>query len=104
MNYHAHIYWKTSEEKNIALSLRIYLEEQGCSLGKIWDLPKGPHPLPMFQVKYNSGNQKKVEEYLKKTGLTILLHEDIGEDHVRDHTEGARWIGQPLSLNLTSFL
>ena len=100
MNYHAHIYWKSVEEKNIALSTRIYLEKQGCILGRIWDIPKGPHPLPMFQVKYNSSNQKKIEEYLKKTNLTILLHEDIGENHVRDHTEGARWIGKPLSLNL----
>ena len=46
--------------------------------------------------------QKNIEEYLKKISLTILLHEDIGDDHVRDHTEGARWIGKPLSLNLTA--
>ena len=57
MNYHAHIYWKSVEEKNIALSTRIYLEKQGCILGRIWDIPKGPHPLPMFQVKYNSKNK-----------------------------------------------
>ena len=91
MNYHAHIYWKTIEEKKIALSTRSYLQKQGCILGRIWDIPKGPHPLPMFQVKYNSKNQKQVEKYLKNTSLTILLHEDIGYDHVRDHTEGARW-------------
>ena len=100
MNYHAHIYWKSSKEKKIALSTRIYLKKQGCLIGKIWDIPKGPHPLPMFQAKYKSSNKKKIEGYLKKISLTILLHEDIGVDHVRDHTEGARWIGKPLSLNL----
>jgi aromatic ring-cleaving dioxygenase len=28
-----------------------------------------------------------------------LLHEDINDD-VRDHTEGARWLGEPLQLDL----
>ena len=99
MNYHAHIYWNNPKEKIEALSTRIYLEKQGCILGRIWETPKGPHPLPMFQVKYSSKNQNHVEEYLKNTSLTILLHEDIGHDHVRDHTVGARWIGETLSLN-----
>ena len=100
MNYHAHIYWKTLEEKKIALSTRLYLEKQGGILGRVWDGPKGPHPLPMFQVKYNSDNQKQIEEYLKKKSLTVLLHEDIGDDQIRNHTEGARWIGKPLTLDL----
>ena len=100
MNYHAHIYWNNPKEKIEALATRIYLEKKGCILGRVWDIPKGPHPLPMFQVKYSSKNQKQVEEYLKNTSLTILLHEDIGYDDIRDHTEGARWIGKPLSLGL----
>ncbi len=100
MKYHAHIYWKNPQEKTEALSTRIYLEKNGCLLGRVWDQPKGPHPLPMFQVKYNSNNKNKVENYLKNKNLTILLHEDIGEDDVRDHTEGARWIGKPLPLDL----
>tara|TARA_Y100001970_G_C13547738_1_gene515347 strand:+ start:123 stop:443 length:321 start_codon:yes stop_codon:yes gene_type:complete len=100
MNYHAHIYWKSQEEKKLALSTRVYLEKHGCVLGRVWDSPKGPHPLPMFQIKYNSSNKKKIEKYLINKNLTILLHEDIGKDHIRDHTIGARWIGAPLSLDL----
>ena len=100
MNYHAHIYWKNSEEREIALSLRNFLKDKGCQLGTVWDTPIGPHPLPMYQVMYDSSLQKEVEEYLRKKKLTILLHEDIGDDHVRDHTYGARWIGNPLSLYL----
>lgn len=32
-------------------------------------------------------------------GLTILLHEDTGDD-LRDHTEGTRWLGNELKLDL----
>ncbi|MEK9918917.1 MAG: DOPA 4,5-dioxygenase family protein [Pelagibacteraceae bacterium] len=100
MNYHAHVYWNNDQEKALAVSLRNHLKSLGCPLGRVIDVPIGPHPLPMFQVMYDSHNQKVVEDYLKKTNLSILLHEDIGEDHVRDHTKGARWIGKPLDLNL----
>ena len=100
MNYHAHIYWQDSEQRTKAMEARTYLHDNGCALGRIWDKPIGPHPLPMYQVMYNSSNQNCIETYLRTTGLNILLHEDIGDDHVRDHTEGARWIGVPQQLDL----
>ncbi len=100
MNYHAHIYWSTLEERQEAMSIRAYLHDNGCALGRIWDRPIGPHPLPMYQVMYDSSNKDCIEKYLKQSTLTILLHEDVGVDHVRDHTEGARWIGKTLELDL----
>jgi DOPA 4,5-dioxygenase len=100
MDYHAHVYWKDEAEKSLALSYRDTLKEFGCGLGYIWNMPIGPHPLPMYQVMYNSSNKELVELYLKTKSLSILLHEDIGVDHVRDHTDGARWINEPLELNL----
>ena len=100
MNYHAHIYWKHIGERVQALSLRSQLEALGCSLGKIHDQPIGPHPLPMYQARYDSSNQAEVESLLRTQTMSILLHEDIGVDHVRDHTDGARWINKPLDLNL----
>ena len=100
MNYHAHIYWKNTEEREKAMSVRTYLHDNGCALGRVWNIPIGPHPLPMYQVMYNSDNQSCIESYLTDTGLNILLHEDIGTNHVRDHTEGARWIGPAQELDL----
>ena len=94
MKYHAHIYWNNPQERHTAMWARTFLHDNGCGLGRIWDKPIGPHPLPMFQVMYDSTNQTCIEDFLAKTGLTILLHEDIGVNHVRDHTEGARWLGQ----------
>ena len=100
MKYHAHIYWKNSQERDMAMYIRTYLHDNGCALGRIWDQPIGPHPLPMYQVMYDSSNKNCIEDYLKLSTLSILLHEDIGQDHVRDHTEGARWIGDPQPLDL----
>lgn len=100
MNYHAHIYWKHLGERVQALSLRSQLVELGCGLGAVHDRPIGPHPLPMYQVMYDSSNQNAVESLLATQTMSILLHEDVGIDHVRDHTEGARWIGESLDLDL----
>lgn len=100
MKYHAHVYWRDTAEKKTALGLRSHLERLGCLLGQVHDHPIGPHPLPMYQVMYDTVKQPQVESFLNQTNLSILLHEDVGEDHVRDHTDGARWINQSLVLNL----
>lgn len=68
-------------------------------MGSIHEDAIGPHPHAMYQVNYNSNIAEEVENLLYKAKLHILLHEDTGDD-VRDHTEGVRWIGRPLDLNI----
>lgn len=99
MHYHAHIYWQNEDQRRESLHLRQPLQNLGCVLGTIHDEPIGPHPCAMYQVNYTSDIAKEVETLLYKAKLHILLHEDTGDD-VRDHTEGARWIGRPLVLNI----
>lgn len=99
MYYHAHVYWSTSEQRTAALNIRQQLTDLDCSLGRVWDKAIGPHPLPMYQVNYCTTIQEPVEQLLRSTGLTVLLHEDTGDD-LRDHTEGARWLGETLELDL----
>jgi len=104
MEYHAHVYWGNSAERNRAMMLREWLEKEGCIMGRVWDTPIGPHPLPMYQVIYNNGNKGRVESFLRANRETnsILLHESINDD-LRDHTYGARWLGKELILNLQIF-
>ena len=99
MRYHAHIYWQNEDQRREALSLREPLREMGAKVGSIHDEPIGPHPYAMYQVNYNSDIAETVEGLLSKTKLDILLHEDTGND-VRDHTEGTRWLGRELKLDL----
>lgn len=101
MHYHAHIYWNNNEERDIALSIREDLIQLGCQLGRVHDIAIGPHPLAMYQVNYDDGNKKLIEQLLisKSNGISILLHEDTGDD-IHDHTEGVRWINNPLPLDI----
>ena len=99
MHYHAHVYWQNEAQRREALLLRQPLAELGCQLGRIWEEAIGPHPYAMYQVNYNSNIAEEVEEMLASTKLDILLHEDTGDD-VRDHTQGARWIGRKLTLDI----
>ena len=104
MEYHAHIYWRDTKERARAISFRQHLADLDCELGRIWDMPIGPHPLPMYQIIYTSSNKDLVEKYLavNRSTNTILLHESINDD-LRDHTDGARWLGEALDLKLDFF-
>lgn len=99
MYYHAHIYWHNEDQRRRALLLRYPLEQLGCNLGRICEEPIGPHPQAMYQAGYHSDDAAKIEELLRESGLDVLLHEDTGDD-VRDHTHGARWLGNELKLDL----
>jgi aromatic ring-cleaving dioxygenase len=99
MHYHAHVYWKDDHQREIAVALREQLAVFGCPLGRIWDHAIGPHPLPMYQVNYDSGIAAAVVGLLSDKGLTVLLHEDTGDD-LHDHTHGVRWFGEPLDLDI----
>ena len=99
MHYHAHVYWSSEGERETALSIREGLKDLGLSLGRVWDVKVGPHPLPMYQVNYSDADAPAVEGLLSSSGLNVLLHEDTGDD-LRDHTEGARWLGDSLDLDL----
>ena len=104
MEYHAHIYWRDTKERARAISFRQALADLDCELGRVWDMPIGPHPLPMYQIIYTSSNKELVEQYLavNRSTNTVLLHESINDD-LRDHTDGARWLGEALELNLDIF-
>ena len=103
MHYHAHIYWSTPEDRSQAESIRNILFEISA-VGRMHDVPIGPHPRAMFQAIYSSENKEHVEGILNtmRGNLSILLHEAINDD-LRDHTEGARWLGTPLELKLDFF-
>ena len=99
MRYHAHVYWQNEDQRDRALRLRPTLVELGCEVGTMWDRPIGPHPRASYQANYTAANDDAVESLLASTGLAVLLHEDTGDD-MRDHTTGARWLGETLELDL----
>ena len=101
MNYDIHTYWRNNEERDEALRLRQLLNDNNVQTFSLVDIPIGPHPLPMFESHVSAEKLPAIEALLvaNRVNCSILIHEKTG-DHVYDHTKGARFLGEPLELNI----
>jgi DOPA 4,5-dioxygenase len=101
LNYDIHTYWRNSEERDEALKLKQILINNNVQTFSLVDVPIGPHPLPMFEAHVSAANLPAIEAQLvaNRVNCSILVHEKTN-DHMYDHTKGARWLGTPLELNL----
>ena len=101
MNYDIHIYWRNSNEREEALELQKVLIESDVQTFPFVEKPIGPHPYPMFESHVTTQTLPEIESLLvvNRISCSILIHEKTG-DHVYDHTKGARFLGEPLELNI----
>ena len=55
----------------------------------------------MFEAHVSAANLPAIEAQLvvNTVNCSILIHEKTN-NHMYDHTKGARWLGTPLQLNL----
>lgn len=105
--YHAHIYYSI-EERAAAEGLRQKFLNLTGSVGKpnilfvgqMADRGIGPHPLPQYEVHFVEEARADVVAMIEETGLRALVH-PLTDDDLADHTSLARWIGEPLALDLT---
>ena len=101
-SYHAHVYYSGAAAREAAAWLRQALEERfEVAMGNWHDQPIGPHPLPMYQVTFSTGEFPKVVPWLMLNHgqLSILIHPNT-EDSYRDHAEHALWLGTQRELRL----
>ncbi len=107
MILHAHVYYPL-EQKHLALTLHEEVAQkfggQLIKLSVLNDGPLGPHPLPTFELHFDSGLRDQILEFLKvnRRGLTVLIHEDTNDDH-RDHRDQIEWLGEPVELDFGFF-
>ena len=99
--YHAHIYFRDTDERGRALALREMLQRFLITFGRVWDQNVGPHPLPMYQIAFAPAAFTDVVPFLMlaRDGLTILVHPETGGD-LADHSAHALWLGAVLPLDL----
>jgi aromatic ring-cleaving dioxygenase len=100
-SYHAHVYYD-SASRETAASLRDALERKfQVVMGRWRDEPVGPHPQPMYQVKFDPGEFARIVPWLmlNRGGLTILVHPNTGDGYT-DHAFNALWLGRKLRLRL----
>jgi DOPA 4,5-dioxygenase len=101
LNFDIYIYWRNTDERNEALALQKVLIENKVQTFPFVEKPIGPHPYPMFESHITTQSLPAVESLLiaKRKSCSILIHEKTG-DHIYDHTKGARFLGEPLELNI----
>jgi len=101
LNYDIHIYWRNTDERNEALALQRVLIENNVQTFPFVEKPIGPHPYPMFESHVTNQTLPGIELLLaaNRKSCSILIHEKAG-NHVYDHTKGARFLGEPLELNI----
>ena len=100
--YHAHIYFQR-EQRFEADALREALERHPAILfvGQMTEGQNGPHPIPQFEVHFLEKSLRQVVPLIEESGLRALVH-PLTNDDMADHTTLARWIGQPVELDLST--
>ena len=104
--FHAHIYY-SAEERAAAAALRERFSRRTDAaadphilfVGPMRDQGVGPHPTAQYEIHFAERSLAAVAAQIEATGLTALIH-PLTDDDLADHTISARWIGEPLDLDL----
>jgi len=101
LNYDIHIYWRNNDERDEALALQRVLIANSVQTFPFVEKPIGPHLYPMFESHVTTQTLSAIEALLvvNRKSCSILIHKKTG-DHIYDHTKGARFLGEPLELNI----
>ena len=99
--YHAHVYFDAAT-RPLAERLRDAIARQfAVESGAFADEPRGPHPVPQFNVIFEEPEFARVVPWLmlNREGLNVLVH-PLSGDNYDDHTRYAMWLGTPVPLRL----
>jgi aromatic ring-cleaving dioxygenase len=105
--FHAHIYYP-ADERHAAEALRDDFMRQSTGegdpeilfVGQMTEHGVGPHPLPQYEVHFLERSLPMVIAAIESAGLRALVH-PLTDNDLADHTTLARWIGEPLELDLS---
>ena len=99
--FHAHIYY-SAEDRPAAEKLRDDFRANGEVLfvGQMTDRAVGPHPIPQYEVHFVEGALPAIVSAIEGSGLRALVH-PLTDDDLADHTTLARWIGEPIELEVS---
>ena len=101
--WHAHVYF-TPGQRDAAAALRERFRGLGdivLFVGRMMDEGVGPHPIPQFEVHFRERSVAGIVAMLEMSGLRALVH-PLTDDDLADHTSHARWIGEPIPLDVTT--
>ncbi|MGZ5090490.1 MAG: DOPA 4,5-dioxygenase family protein [Burkholderiales bacterium] len=99
--YHAHVYFDAAA-RPVAERLRdTIVSKFAVTAGAFSDEPRGPHPVPQFNVIFETPQFQHVVPWLmlNREGLSVLVH-PLTESNYDDHSAYALWLGTPVPLRL----
>lgn len=99
--YHAHVYFDAAT-RPAAERLRDTLVGMfAVEAGAFADEPRGPHPVPQFNVIFELPEFQNIVPWLmvNREGFDVLVH-PLTESNYDDHTKYALWLGTPVALKL----
>jgi aromatic ring-cleaving dioxygenase len=99
-DWHAHVYYDPAGTKPVAEEVRAAIEQRfNMRMGRMHDVPVGPHPAPMFQVAFAPEMFPTIVPWLalNRQGLNVLVHPQSGRPR-DDHLLHAMWLGEKLPL------
>lgn len=103
-NYHAHIYFSVNQKPEAeSLANSLVALDPSIKIFKTHENKVGPHALPMIEVHFTENHLENVVRSLteKNKNLSVLVHEDSGDDF-KDH-ESPIWVGRPLPIDFNFF-
>ena len=99
--YHAHVYFDAAT-RPVAERLRDTIAGKfTAEAGAFADEPRGPHPVPQFNVIFEGREFATIVPWLmlNREGLNVLVH-PLSGDNYDDHSKYAMWLGTPVPLRL----
>jgi len=99
-SYHAHIYFRSPQERELALWLRERIAERySVQLGRVHDVLVGPHSAAMYQVAFTRDVFEGFVSFLmlNHRELSVLIHPNTGRSR-DDHLLHALWLGERLPV------
>ena len=100
-SYHAHLYYNLTQLDQVN-QIRAGVEKEfQVALGRVHQVPVGPHPGPSMQIAFAKADFAKLVTWLmaNRGDIDVLVHVLTGDD-IEDHTRGVMWLGKSYELNL----
>jgi DOPA 4,5-dioxygenase len=99
--YHAHVYFDAATRPTAERLRDAILSKFTVEAGIFADEPRGPHPVPQFNMIFEIPEFQKIVPWhmLNRDGLDVLVH-PLTESNYDDHSKYALWLGMPVALKL----
>jgi|SRR4051812_18571493 len=99
--YHAHVYFDATTRSTAEQLRDAIVASFAVRAGAFADEPRGPHPVPQFNVIFEAPEFQNIVPWLmlNREGLNVLVH-PLTESNYDDHSAYALWLGTPVPLRL----